>query len=88
MCHVSHVTCHTSCVTCQVFCLFVCFLKEKIVKLVGGGSVINDSQKDQLVNKHLGMIKLTWGFPFDGDYHRHTRRPTGIVTYRFKLTKG
>ena len=30
--------------------------------------VQKDSQKDHLVNKHLGNIKLKWGFPFDDDY--------------------
>ena len=43
MCHVSHVMCHMSCVTChlwRVTYLFF-FLSDKVVKLVGGGSVIN-----------------------------------------------
>ena len=34
MCHVSHVTCHMSCVMCH-------FFPVKVVKLIGGGSVIN-----------------------------------------------
>ena len=37
MCHMSHVTCHVSCVT--FFILF--FSSDKVVKLIGGGSVIN-----------------------------------------------
>ena len=46
--HMSHVTCHVSCVRCQVSHVtchvsqyyFFCVL-DKVVKLVGGGSVIN-----------------------------------------------
>ena len=49
MCHVSCVMCHVSCVTCHVsrvtyhvsrfFIIF--FFSDKVVKLIGGGSVIN-----------------------------------------------
>ena len=51
-CHVSHVTCHVSCVMCHVSHV-TChmshvkcnkshfFFSDKLVKLVGGGSVIN-----------------------------------------------
>ena len=35
-CHVSHVTCHMLHVTCHIFFFFY-----KVVKLIGGGSVIN-----------------------------------------------
>ena len=38
MCHVSHVTCHVSHV--KFFVFFCCFF-VKVVKLIGGGSVIN-----------------------------------------------
>ena len=34
-CHVSHVMCHLSHVMCQIFFFY------KVVKLIGGGSVIN-----------------------------------------------
>ena len=40
MCHVSRVTCHVSHITCQDF-LFLFFFSDKVVKLIGGGSVIN-----------------------------------------------
>ena len=46
-CHVSDVMCHVSGVTCQVsgvscfFCFFVVVFLDKVVELVGGGSVIN-----------------------------------------------
>ena len=33
--HVSHVTCHMSCVTCHIFFFY------NVVKLIGGGFVIN-----------------------------------------------
>ena len=39
MCHKSRATCHMSRVTCQMF--FFVFLLFKVVKLIGGGSVIN-----------------------------------------------
>ena len=38
MCHMSRVTCYMSHVTCHFFLLL--FL-DKVVKLIGGGSVIN-----------------------------------------------
>ena len=37
-CRVSHVTGHVSCVTCHMF--FLLFFFDKVVKLIGGGSVI------------------------------------------------
>ena len=51
-CHVSHVTCHLSPVTCQIFFYFYILLIfffffftlkkfDKVVELIGGGSVIN-----------------------------------------------
>ena len=56
MCHVSRVMCHVSCVTCHVphvTCHMLCvtyhnvflvfFFVEKVVKLIGGGSVINEA---------------------------------------------
>ena len=39
MCHVSSVTCHMSCVTCHVS--HVTFFLDKLLKPIGGGSVIN-----------------------------------------------
>ena len=44
ICHVSHVTCHVSCVTCHmshVTFFFSSSFSDKVVKLIGGGSVIN-----------------------------------------------
>ena len=43
ICHVSCVTCHMSHVTCHFFFFFFFFLffSEKLVKFIGGGSVIN-----------------------------------------------
>ena len=37
-CHMSGVTCHVSCVMCQVFF-------DKVMELVGGGSVINGAYR-------------------------------------------
>ena len=39
-CHVSRVTCHVSHVTCHMLFFFVLFF-DKMVKPIGGGSVIN-----------------------------------------------
>ena len=40
-CHVSHGTCHMSCVTCNMSQFFIIiFFLDKVVKLIGGGSVI------------------------------------------------
>ena len=55
MCHVSHVTCHMSHVT--IF--FVCFFLHKVVKLIGGGSVINGAYPIKFSHKSsyiLGCI--------------------------------
>ena len=47
MCHVSRVMCHVSCVTCHVLrvtchvSIFLIFFLDKVVNLIGGGSVIN-----------------------------------------------
>ena len=44
MCHVSYVTCHVSHITCHmshVTIFFFLFFSDKVVKLIGGGSVIN-----------------------------------------------
>ena len=47
-CHMSHVTCHMSCVTCHK-----CFLcVEKVVKLIGGGSVINEPTPSSFQTKN------------------------------------
>ena len=40
MCHMAGFTCHMSGVMCQFFVL-VYFSSDKVVELVGGGSVIN-----------------------------------------------
>ena len=49
-CHMSHVTCHMSCVTFYLFFLFF----EKVVKLIGGGSVINGATPSSLDAFFLG----------------------------------
>ena len=40
-CHMSHVTCHMSHVTCHMSHVTCNFLLDIVLKLVGGGSVIN-----------------------------------------------
>ena len=40
-CHVPHVECHMSRVTCNVSFILFSLFSDKVVKLVGGGSVIN-----------------------------------------------
>ena len=40
-CHVSHVTCHVSHVTCHMSLFYFLFFSDKVVELIGGGSVIN-----------------------------------------------
>ena len=69
MCHVSHVTCHMSHVTYIYFFFFF----YKVVKLVGGGSVINGAtpsrsytnyhktQNLELTNQDLGKSMSTIG---------------------------
>ena len=52
MCHVSHVTCHMS----HVF-LFV-FL-DKVVKLIGGGSVINGPIPSSLESESIRPVQLS-----------------------------
>ena len=39
-CHVSNVICHVSHVTCHMF-FFVCFFWDKVLEIIGVGSVIN-----------------------------------------------
>ena len=44
MCYISGVLCHVSCITCYVLhvnCNFSSFFSDKVVELVGEGSVIN-----------------------------------------------
>ena len=65
--HVSHVTCHVSHVMCHmsIFTIFFIFIFYKVVKLFGGGSVI---QPLQPVSESRG----------GGGYHeRDTRSDTG-----------
>ena len=51
MSHVTFVTCHMSCVTCFFFLLL--FLLDKVVKLNGGGSVINKPTPSSLYTFHV-----------------------------------
>ena len=58
MCHVSHVTCnmsHTICHMSQFFTFF--FFLDKVVKFIGGGSVIN-----------LSCLVNSWPGIFFGDF--------------------
>ena len=50
MCHMSYEMCHVLCVTCLMspFFLIFFFLKDKVVKLVGGGSDINRANPSRL----------------------------------------
>ena len=41
MCHVSRVMCHVSRVTCHMIHIYIFFFPDKVVKFIGGGSVIN-----------------------------------------------
>ena len=54
ICQVSHVTCNVSCVTCHIY------FPSKVMKLVGGGSVINratpSSFKDTCFNIILNEL--------------------------------
>ena len=60
MCHVSHVTtCHVSRVTCHVS--QVIFFLDKVVKLIGGGSV--NFFKIQIA-KHAVILKLKITYAF------------------------
>ena len=58
-CHMSHVTCHVS----HVF--FLSFLFNEVLKLVGGGSVINGAYPIKfLTTKHLSIFLLHNGPAF------------------------
>ena len=56
-CHVSHVTCHMSRVTCHFFLLLLLlsfsFFLDKVLELIGGGSVINGATPSSF----LGMAR-------------------------------
>ena len=47
MCHVSHVMQHVSCVICHMSCVKKKYC-DKVVELVGGGSVINGAYPELL----------------------------------------
>ena len=52
MCQVSHIRSHLSGVTCQVYCLFSFLFfsfSDKVVELVGGASVFNESYPVQFI---------------------------------------
>ena len=51
MCHTSRFTCHVSIVTCHmshINLIFFFFFFDKVVKLIGGGSVINGAYPSSL----------------------------------------
>ena len=52
MCHVSRVTCHVSHVTCNFFSFF---FSDKVVKLIGGGSVINGAYPVQFQGRYQSV---------------------------------
>ena len=56
-CHVSHVTCHMSHVTCQMSIILFIYFFYKVVKLFGGGSVINGAYPVYFFN----ILKLDIG---------------------------
>ena len=70
MCHVSHVTRHMLCVTCHMsrvtFFFFSFFFSsnffslflDKVVKLVGGGSVIYGATQPSLIRIKTKFIKI------------------------------
>ena len=51
MCHMSHVMCDVSCVTFHMshFCSSFLFSSDKVLKLVGGGSVINGATSSSFI---------------------------------------
>ena len=57
MCQVSRVTCQVSRVTC--FFYFLKFFFNKVVKLIGGGSVINGASPSSFVMNRAGLIPYT-----------------------------
>ena len=66
-CHVTSVTCHVSHVTCHNF--FIYFVLVKVLKLIGGGSVINGAypvkflhgwQKKTLAKGHISPQELCY----------------------------
>ena len=63
-CHVSHVTCHMSNVICHMsqFILFYLFLiLDTVVKLSGGGSVINGAYPVYFLGDNGKNWILEWG---------------------------
>ena len=58
-CHMSHVTCHLSHVTCHIFFCYCCFF-GKVVKLIGGGSVINGAYFEVPFNCLFAPTSRSW----------------------------
>ena len=58
MCHMSFVMCYMSCVTCHVshVTIFLIIFLDKVVKLVGGGSVINGAAPSSYFDIKDNMI--------------------------------
>ena len=57
-CHISHVTCHVSHVRCHMYfffylLLFFVFFSNKVVKIIGGGSVIHGAYPVYFFVSHL-----------------------------------
>ena len=78
-CHVLHVTCPVSHVTIFFFFFsFFLFFPDKVVKLIGGGSVINEAYPVYFELKHnsIKKLKYSWCFPL---------RPTMLSSYCFGI---
>ena len=54
MCHMIRVTCHMSCVTCNL----VLFIFYKVLKLIGGGSVVNGAYPSSFQVKAMLLQKF------------------------------
>ena len=58
-CHVSRVMCHVSCVTCYMLHVLSWKKLDKVVELVGGGSVINGLPRLVLEYTSIEICKVT-----------------------------
>ena len=77
-CHVSRVTCHMSRVTCHML--------NKLVKLIGGGSVINGAYPVQFLNKQKNKQKTNLRFfsIFYNNFFSRFSRPIFVRKIRLK----
>ena len=77
-CRVSHVTCHVSRVTYRmshVTChmsrvtFFFLFFSDQLVKLIGGGSVINGATPSSFVRKKKNIWSIIFEYLFEPKIH-------------------